>query len=487
MILSSLLFLLNTVIATSRLPNIVLIIADDIGRTDHSIYHNSKRSLPNFEHIAREGLILNNLYTSPVCSPTRSSIMTGLYPFRIGMQHSETILPGSTAHIPLEDKIIPERLIENGYESYHIGKWHMGYAHQNFTSLGRGFKTHYGYYQGQVEYTDKTILNGYDMWRDGEPDFSASEEHSTIQYINEITTVLDRVKEPFFLYIALQTVHLPLEGRLENFQQCQNEKGYWNRKYCELLFDLDLQIEHIYNELKNNQLYDNSLIIFLSDNGGMTAFGTEPTENEDENTNEPPWPTSRGFNAPLRGSKTTLFEGGVKSTGFISGGFLDSKWKRKVFDKPLHVVDLYTTILHSAELFDYDNDGQNIFYSDFHKEDIPINLINNGLSYSAIRCNDIKLIFGKAALWKEADGWWSSEGHEPPPVHTEPVYIFNLTSDPYERQEISVGSQIEGEVFNNCLLKLRNYLKERFTEPQLNLILPGSLPYIHNGTWAPFL
>lgn len=362
----------------------------------------------------------------------------------------------------------------------------MGYAHQNFTSLGRGFKTHYGYYQGQVEYSDKTILNGYDMWRNGEPDFTASDEHSTIQYINELTTVIENAKEPFFLYAALQTVHLPLEGRIENMQQCLNEKGYWNRKYCELLFDLDLQINHIYNELIKNKLYDNSLIIFLSDNGGMTAFGTEPNNDQNEDGDEPPWPTSRGFNAPLRGSKTTLFEGGVKSTGFISGGFLESKWKGKVFDKPLHVVDLYTTILNTANIFSYDNDGQNIFHSDFHKNNIPINIINNGLSYSAIRCDDIKLIIGKAALWQEADGWWSSEGHELPPQHTQPVYIFNLTSDPYERYEMSVKGHIK-EVFNNCLLQMRSYTKERYTEPQLNLILPGSLPNRHNGTWAPFL
>ena len=115
-------------ISVQSKPHILLMVLDDVGRADTGVYGKSNIPMPNLNKIAGDGVVLDNFYTQTVCSPTRSSLMTGRYPFRFGMQHFTTQLPGMVAGVPLDYKMLPALLAEKGYERHMVGKWHCGYA-----------------------------------------------------------------------------------------------------------------------------------------------------------------------------------------------------------------------------------------------------------------------------------------------------------------------------------------------------------------------
>lgn len=142
--------------------HVFLIILDDVGYADTTVTSSSKVvgwSTPNMERQARtDGVLLSNYYTQTVCSPSRSSFLTGKFPFNTGMQHEATIMPGSHAHLPLEVPTLAE-LLKNSlnYETHAIGKWHLGYASAEYTPTGRGFDSFFGYLQGQIDYWNKSV------------------------------------------------------------------------------------------------------------------------------------------------------------------------------------------------------------------------------------------------------------------------------------------------------------------------------------------
>lgn len=281
-------------------PHILLIVVDDVGYADTTIYNNKTNiKTPFLENLGKTGIILNNYYVQPVCTPTRSALMTGKYPFRTGMQDRTTLLPGFQGHIPLNVKTLPEMLKKKNYQSHIIGKWHLGAAHEKYTPLGRGFLSHLGYYQGQIDYYTKEIgfaafgqsnktskknmpLTGLDFFRNNKPLFGTSNIYSLEIYQNHMKYVLSNYTEyfdtdkkkkenPLFLYMSYQTAHIPLQYNKEDKKSeiCNLIKIPARLIYCKMMIELDNAIEELIIEFKNNNLWDNTLLLFTTDNGGM--------------------------------------------------------------------------------------------------------------------------------------------------------------------------------------------------------------------------
>jgi len=497
--LSSLLLLLhqkNGYAAKPR-PNIIMMVVDDLGWADHELNEvETDIATPHLKDFAREGTMLTNFYTQQVCSPTRSSLMTGLYPFRIGMQHSTTLSPGTTAALPLEVPTIAELLKLEGYSTYMLGKWHLGMAKWKNTPHGRGFDYFRGYLQGQEDYWNKTILGGFDFFflTENHPqrvDWGSNGEYSLIQYERWFEDILhfhNHTREPFFIYYSFQTVHIPIQQEKEE-ERCSKIENKWRRMYCGMIVELDDSIGRSIDFLKSTGDWDNTLILFTTDNGGMVMFA-------EEKNGEPIWPASVGSNYPLRGSKTSLLEGGVRATAFLSGGskFIPHSLRGNSFDGLMHAVDFPAMALEASGSFQNRNlnlDGRSPFtWGNLmlpRRNDVPVNINFWGFSFSAIRFGDMKLIIGNPTMF-DNDGYFpiGAKPREPaPPISRFSRFLlFNITADPNEKHDLS-KDQPEQIKIGHAIL--RKYIASGYRNPQLNVPHPLSNPILHGGVWKPFL
>jgi arylsulfatase B/arylsulfatase I/J len=290
----------------------------------------------------KEGVRLENYYVQQVCTPTRSALVTGRYPFRTGMQGYATFAPGSSAAIPKDVPTIAEVLKKVGYTTHYIGKWHLGSASWDDTPTGRGFDSYAGYLQGAGNYynhtfgtsflnsshkhTGKSTLNGYDFWRNRTAAWECYGEYSMGLYMREAQRVLESrdPTKPFFLTFAHQLIHQPLQKPPNHMAACDGitpdlPAGEDRNTLCQMTVELDTQIGVLVDMLKMRDLWDNTFVWVTTDNGGMT-IGLKEQQKPPANA-----VYSVSSNYPLRGGKATLFEGGVRGVSFVSGGFLPSE------------------------------------------------------------------------------------------------------------------------------------------------------------------
>lgn len=306
--------------AESR-PNIIVILADDLGWADLACYGNRFNESPNIDRLAREGLRFTQFYAGPVCSPTRANLQSGQDQARFGItQHipghrrpfAKLVDPVVPGQLPLEVETFAERLSAAGYATGYFGKWHLGKA--GYGPADQGWKT-------ALEVQGNVTPQG----RRG-ADFLAEK---AVGYIQE------HQKEPFLLQVSLQAVHIPLSTTpklLEKYKSKKSAEGYPSRpEYAGLLEELDECVGRIVAEVDRLGLGERTLILFLSDNGGLEheQGGRVVTSN-----------------APLRGEKGTLYEGGIRIpaiarwTGRIAAG--------KVCETPCITMDVYPTLLELA-------------------------------------------------------------------------------------------------------------------------------------------
>jgi len=460
------------------------------------------------------------------------------------MQHKTTLIPGSEAAIPLTTPTLPELLGDVfNYESHMVGKWHLGYSRWKNTPTGRGFKSHLGYFQAQVDYYNKTFslalsqlktATGLDYW-DG--NVSVGEKfkgnYSVNQYLDRFEAIVhdyadrhptaqDQAAEPLFIYMAHQTVHIPLESRVGTEERCAAINGsVWRKMYCSMLVELDDAIGAQKALYQSKGLWDNTLLLLTTDNGGMVDWA-----DHDHEGGQPLWPSSAGSNWPLRGSKTTLFQGGVRGTALINGGVIPSTSRGTVFGELMHAVDLPAIALRAAGERSANVVGSpamdglgGLWDRIIHgaagvpelRTDVPINVVDadNGFGYSAIRfifnTTDYKLIVGNGTLGLSPICYTGIDlkcvdmgGYfpfpigiavpEPPPAPSSPdnkVLLFDLSSDEAERNDLSTSLP---DVVGHGMALLKGYaLSGSYQEPQGNIMHPRSLPLLHHGTWAPFL
>ncbi len=363
-------------------PNFILIVADDLGFADLSLNGSKQIPTPNIDRMATEGINFTQGYVSaPVCAPSRAGLMTGKNQVTFGFDNNiGGNQPGFDPQflgLPVSEKTIADRLKKLGYATGLIGKWHLGDEPQ-FHPLKRGFDEFWGYTGGGHDYFgSKPDGKGYDS-----PIQCNYKTPQPITYItdNKGDECVDFIKrhknEPFFLYAAFNAPHAPMQATEADLELFKNIKDLKRRTYCAMVHRLDVNVGKILKTLKDEGLDQNTLVVFISDNGG-------PVDSNASN------------NAPLNGQKGILLEGGIrvpfimKWTGKIPAG--------KTYNNPVISLDFAPTFIAAAggEIVKEDKfDGVNLIpYLTNQTKEKPHDSFNWRFTISAaVRDGDWKLI-----------------------------------------------------------------------------------------------
>lgn len=304
-------------------PNIIFILLDDVGWGDVS-YHGSEIKTPNIDALAASGVKLERSYVFPICSPTRAALMTGRNPLAYGLDG-----PLSPREIlPLDVTLLPQRLKQSGYQTWMVGKWHLGLKQKAALPNARGFEHFYGFLGGYVDYYTHVFDGGLDWQRNG---VSVREEgHATALMTNEAMKLVDERdrQKPFFLYLAYNAGHTPLQYVSDASRSYADIPDMRRRVYAQMMTDLDTQIGKLVTELERQKLLSNTIIVLMSDNGGASNLGSS--------------------NGNLRGGKSQSYEGGLRTPAMIS-------WRGTLragqsLDHPLFAQDWAPTLLEAAGL-----------------------------------------------------------------------------------------------------------------------------------------
>ena len=289
-------------------PHIVFILADDLGFNDIG-YHNSKIKTEVLDELARTGVTLENYYVQPICTPTRAQLLTGRYDIHTGLQHG-IVWPSQANGLPRNETTIATKLKESGYKTHIVGKWHLGFYRKEFLPTRRGFDSFYGFLTGGQDYYTHinrlgfhkpgyTQLNGYDFWRDEEVEKNVIGEYTTFLFAEEAERIIKKhdPKDLLFLFLSFQAPHMPLQVPDRFLKRYAEIKDRKRRLYAAMVSCLDEAVGNVTSALKGRGLWENTVLIFSSDNGGQILAG--------------------GNNWPLRGWKTSLWEGGIRTVGFV--------------------------------------------------------------------------------------------------------------------------------------------------------------------------
>jgi arylsulfatase A-like enzyme len=304
-------------------PNIVFILADDLGRTDTGFMGCKEIRTPHLDKLAAAGAVLDAHYVQPVCSPTRAALMTGRYATHTGVY--TIVRPHATWGLPLAERTLAQALREAGYETALVGKWHLGEFEEPYRPTRRGFDHQYGHWFGMVDYFKHTRDTTPDWHRDDQP--CSDEGYSTHLIAKEASR---RIREkqpgkPLFLYLPFNAVHGPFQVPGSYLAPYDKLAGV-RRTYAGMCSAMDEAIGQVVAALEEKGLKQNTLIVFSSDNGG-------------------PSPGRVTTNGPLRAGKGTIYEGGVRVCAFAS-------WPGHIpagaIQEPIHAVDWYPTLVKLA-------------------------------------------------------------------------------------------------------------------------------------------
>lgn len=312
-------------LAAEQRPNIVIIVGDDMGYADVGFHGCKDIPTPHLDALAAAGVQCTNGYVSgPYCSPTRAGLLTGRYQTRFGHEFN----PGPEPQgLPLSETTLADRLRKAGYKTGLVGKWHLGRG-EGYQPLDRGFDEFYGFLAGAHPYRPG---KGETIYRNREP--VVETEYLTDAFGREAVDFIERQRagEPFFLYLAFNAVHTPMEAQQERLAAFAGISDPKRRTYAAMMSAMDDAIGEVIAKLDEAGLADDTLIFFFSDNGGPTMATTA---------------TNGSSNAPLRGSKRTTLEGGVR-VPFVA------KWPGKipagkVYEQPVIQLDATRTALAAA-------------------------------------------------------------------------------------------------------------------------------------------
>jgi arylsulfatase A-like enzyme len=314
-------------------PNILFIVGDDMGYADVGFQHCKDIPTPNLDSLAGSGVQFTSGYVSaPYCSPTRAGLLTGRYQEKFGHEFNPTT---RETGLPLTEMTIANRLKTAGYATGLVGKWHLGSLPEMHPQK-RGFDEFFGFLGGSHSYFQ---WNG--MLRGAEP--ADGTEYFTDAFGREACDFIERHKDhPWFLYLAFNAVHTPMNATEDRVAKFPNATDKRRRAYDAMMLAMDENIGRVRKKLAETGQEENTFIIFISDNGGPVMPGTT---------------INGSVNDPLRGSKRTTLEGGVRVPFLIS-------WKNQVkpavYDKPVIQLDLTATALDIAGVKADKLDGVNL-------------------------------------------------------------------------------------------------------------------------------
>lgn len=317
-------WLVSSLTMNAAQPNILYILADDMGYEDAGFMGSKEIRTPELDKLAHAGTILSSYYVQPLCSPTRATLMTGRYPTRTGVY--TVVRPHAPWGLGLQERTLPQALREAGYETAIVGKWHLGEFQEAYRPTKRGFDHQYGLWFGMIDYFTHKRDDTLDWHRNDQP---CTDEGYSTHLIAKEACLLIREKtsdKPLFLYLPFNAVHGPYQVP-DSYLKPYGHLNGMRRTYAGMVSAMDEAVGQVIAALKEKGLLDNTLIIFSSDNGG-------------------PSPGKITSNGPLRAGKGSIYEGGIRVCAF-------ARWpghipEGKTISEPLQGVDWFPTLLKLA-------------------------------------------------------------------------------------------------------------------------------------------
>ncbi|XP_072939415.1 arylsulfatase B-like [Epargyreus clarus] len=418
-------------------PNIVFIMADDMGWNDVGYHGSDQIPTPNIDALAMQSVILQQYYSEAICTPARSALLTGKYPMRLGMQ-GFPLYNSEDRGIPLSERLLPSYLKALGYSTHLVGKWHVGMSRPEFLPTARGYDDHYGMRGGFVDYY---TYNKVETWPNGRLMHGLDLFDNDIPQVNEDRYAVDLLTErainiihsrntscPMFLHVTHTAPHAgntggPLQPPLYRPVGHRHIAHSDRRLYAELVAALDHSVGRIVEALYEAQILHNTIIVFMSDNGA-------PTVGDLNN-----W----GVNLPFRGRKETPWEGAVRVPAFIwHAGF-----KPRICDSLMHITDWLPTLIRAAGgSITHEIDGINqwdslVLGSELKRKEVLIAIEDGGNNvYGAYRAGDYKIILGNVTgMRNDYYGEDFMINKEPPPPYF-PVLTSSYVAAVFQRMGI---------------------------------------------------
>ena len=395
-------------------PNILIMISDDTGWRDVG-YHGSEIKTPNIDRLAQEDIEFDQFYVSPVCSPTRAALLTGRPPSRYNILGA--IAGKSKQALPKTTITLAELLRRNGYTTGITGKWHLGLSPE-VGPRQYGFDHTYGYFHGQLDQFTHIYKNGDRTWHRND-EFIEEEGHATDLIANEAIRFIKELRDktkPFFLYVPFSVPHYPLQEEDEwtdLYRDLIENKS--RRVFAASMTHMDDAIGRILSTLDAEQLRKDTIVIFISDNGGQQRW-IPTTEYEGRHG-----PNDRlGDNLPLRGWKGQLYEGGIRVPAVLSWR---GRLKSRKVTEVISVCDIFPTIAYLAGTPISDDmkiEGANVWPALTGGSILGERMLywRTGRQL-ALRKGDWKLVHNGKSLDEGSDE------------------LFNLPEDPYETKDLA--------------------------------------------------
>ena len=424
-------------VASAQQPNIVLIVADDLGYGDLSSYGAEDLHSPALDSLAASGIRFTQFYAnSPVCSPTRASLLSGRYPPLAGVPGViRTHASNNWGNLAQNIELLPEKLRHRGYHTAMMGKWHLG-LNAPQRPVDRGFDHFEGFLGDMMDDYYNHRRHGINYMRRGE-EVIYPEGHATdlftdwaVHYIESRTVST----APFFLYLAYNAPHTPIQPPEEWVTKVQQREGDIDEaraKLVALIEHMDHGIGQVMAALKETGFYDNTLVIFVSDNGGQLNVGAR--------------------NGPLRDGKGTVYEGGIRVPAIAS-------WPGNIApgttsDALLTTMDIYPTLLEAARArITQIIDGTSFLGTLLGGSDPD----PNRLLFFSRREGGLR--FGGKTIEAVRQGPWKLLQNSP----YAPLELYNLERDPLETTDLSSA---EPDVFRRLAAELRQYVQEAGNVP----------------------
>jgi len=461
-----------------KLPNIVLVVVDDLGFNDITYYGGGigggSVPTPQIDSIAKQGIHFTNGYAgNATCAPSRAALLTGRYPTRVGFEftpawpqfmklvggdsfkdeNAENYPPLDSLGLLGSEQTLPEVLKEKGYHSIMLGKWHLG-ADEGMTPNDQGFDEFLGFLSGAamfMEEDDPNVVNSkqdFDkidkyLWpnlkygvRFNEGELFKPDSHLTDYFSREAVKAIEANRNrPFFMYLAYNAPHTPLQSEKQDYDALSHIINHTERTYAGMIRGLDRGIGQVLASLKENGLTDNTMVIFMSDNGGAGYVGLPD------------------LNKPYRGWKMTMFEGGIHTPYFI-------KWPEKIapgsqYDSPVAHIDIFTTVLGAVGIA------------------LPDDRIIDGKDILKVALDPEQPSLDRPLFWRvggykvvQQDGWKLQLLEQ-----NGKTWLFNLNEDPTEQRDLSA---LNPEKLNE-LRKVLYSIDDQMVEPLWPSLIEGNI------------
>ena len=323
--------LLAPPVAADDRPNIVVILADDLGWADVG-FHGSDIATPTLDDLAASGAELAQFYAQPMCTPTRAALMTGRYPFRYGLQ-TAVIPSGGLYGLPLDEVLLPQALEAAGYQTAIIGKWHLGHFDPAYWPGNRGFELSYGPLIGEIDHFDHDSHGVRDWYRNSAP--VTEEGYDTTLFADAAVDLIETrdPDRPLFLYLAFTAPHTPYQAPEADLARYDGIADPLRRAYAGQITAMDSAIGRVLDAIDRAGMRENTLIVFASDNGG-----TRSAMFAGEGAVSGALPPDNG---PFRDGKGSVYEGGTRVVALAN-------WPGRIapgkVDGMMHMVDLFPTL-----------------------------------------------------------------------------------------------------------------------------------------------